>query len=213
MGHDLFSQVVITVSETSLTLLSRLQRDPDPASWQRLVDIYAPLIGRWLAQSPLQSADHEDLIQEVLKIVVQKLPDFERRRTGSFRAWLRVVTVNCLQGHWRSEKYRTLATGGSDFHQRLQELEDPNSELAQAWDAEHDRHVVQRLLELIEPQFEPTTLQAFRRVVMEGQKPALVAAELGISVNAVFLGKSKILRRLRQELDGLLPDATFFGQV
>jgi RNA polymerase sigma-70 factor (ECF subfamily) len=190
--------------ETSLTLLERLQRQPDPASWQRLVDIYAPLIRRWLARSPLQSADHEDLTQEVLKIVVQKLPDFERRREGSFRAWLRVVTANCLQAHWRSEKYRQLATGGSDFLQKLQELEDPQSALAQAWDAEHDRHVVRRLLELIEPQVEPTTLKAFRRVVMDGQKPAQVAAELGISVNAVFLGKSKILRQLRQELGDIL---------
>ena len=128
-------------------------------------------------------------------------------------SWLRVVTANCLRAHWRSEKYRTLPSGGSDYFQKLQELEDPNSALSQTWDAEHDGFVVRRLLELIEPQFEPTTLQAFRRVVMDGQKPALVAAELGISVNAVFLGKSKILRRLRQELDGFLSDEKFLGQV
>ena len=120
------------MAETSLTLLDRLQQKADPASWQRLVDIYAPLIANWLARSPLQCADHDDIAQEVLKIVVHKLPDFERRRAGSFRAWLRVVTANCLQAHWRSEKYRQLATGGSDFLQRLQELEDPQSELAQA---------------------------------------------------------------------------------
>ena len=103
------------MSDTSLTLLDRLQQDADSASWQRLVDIYTPLIGRWLAQSPLQRADHDDLIQEVLKIVVQKLPAFKRQREGSFRAWLRVVTTNCLRVHWRSEKYRPIATGDSDF--------------------------------------------------------------------------------------------------
>src|SRR3954462_15554072 len=65
-------------AETSLTLLARLQQSSDPASWQRLVDLYAPLIGRWLSRSPLQSADHEDIAQEVLKIVMHKLPDFER---------------------------------------------------------------------------------------------------------------------------------------
>ena len=192
------------MTDTSLSLLERLQQQPDSSSWQRLVDIYTPLIGRWLARSPLQNADHEDLIQEVLKIVVQKLPVFQHRREGSFRAWLRVVTANCLQGHWRSEKYRPLATGDSAFLKKLQELEDPRSALAQAWDAEHDRHVARRLLELIGPQFEPSSLQAFRRVVLEGQKPSQVAAELGISVNAVFLAKSKILRQLRQELEGLL---------
>jgi RNA polymerase sigma-70 factor (ECF subfamily) len=192
------------MAETSLTLLIRLQQKADPTSWQRFVDIYAPLIGKWLARSPLQSADHDDIAQEVLKIIVQKLPDFERRREGSFRTWLRVVTANCLKTHWRSEQYRPLATGDSDFCMQLQQLEDPHSALAQAWDAEHDQHVVRRLLELIAPQFEPTTLQAFRKVVMEGQKPAEVAVALGISVNAVLLAKSKILRQLRQELDGIL---------
>jgi RNA polymerase sigma-70 factor (ECF subfamily) len=192
------------MAETSLTLLDRLQRQPDPASWQRLVDIYAPLIGFWLSRSPLQNADHEDLTQEVLKTVVQKLPEFQRRREGSFRAWLRIVTVNCLREFWRSSKHHPVATGDSDFLQKLQELEDPQSELAKVWNTEHDRHVVRRLLELIGPQFEPTTLQAFRKAVLEGQKPAQVAAELGISVNAVFLAKSKILRQLRQEIDGLL---------
>jgi RNA polymerase sigma-70 factor (ECF subfamily) len=192
------------MADTSLTLLDRLQKHSDPASWQRLVDIYAPLIRFWLSRSPLQSADHEDLTQEVLKIVVQKLPEFQRRREGSFRAWLRVVTVNCLREFWRSSKHQPVATGDSDFLQKLQELEDPQSELAKVWNTEHDRHVVRRLLELIGPQFEPTSLQAFRKVVLEGQKPSQVAVELGISVNAVFLAKSKILRQLRQEIDGLL---------
>jgi len=149
-----------------------------------------------LSRSPLQSANHEDVVQDVLKIVVQKLPDFERRREGSFRAWLRVVTANCLRAHWRSEKYRPLATGDSEFLQKLQELEDPDSALAQAWDAEHDRHVARRLLELIEPQFEPATLVAFRKVVIEGLKPARV-----------------ILGQLRHELAGLLSEDEISGQV
>jgi RNA polymerase sigma-70 factor (ECF subfamily) len=192
------------MAETSLTLLDRLQKQTDQESWRRLVDIYAPLIRFWLSRSPLQSADHEDLTQEVLKIVVQKLPEFQRRREGSFRAWLRVVTVNCLREFWRSSKHQPVATGDSDFLQKLQELEDPQSELAKVWNSEHDRHVVRRLLELIGPQFEPTSLHAFRKVVLEGLKPSQVAAELGISVNAVFLAKSKILRQLRQEIAGLL---------
>lgn len=118
------------MAETSFTLLGRLQQQSDPASWQRLVDTYAPLIGRWLARLPLQNADHENLVQEVLTIVVQKLPDFERRRKGSFRVRQRVVTANCLQAHRRSEKYRKLATGGSEV---LQELEDLLVRLRLAW--------------------------------------------------------------------------------
>src|SRR4051812_9892180 len=111
--------------ETSLTLLGRLQRQPHGAAWGRVGGNYEPLIARWLARSQLQIADRENLVQDVLKIVVQKLPEFERRRAGSFRTWLRVVTANCLQAHWRSERTRPLATGDSEFLQTLQQLEDP----------------------------------------------------------------------------------------
>jgi RNA polymerase sigma-70 factor (ECF subfamily) len=192
------------MAETSLSLLERLQREPDPLSWQRLVELYAPLIARWLTRSPLQNADREDLVQEVLEIVVRKLPEFQRRREGSFRAWLRVVTVNCLREFWRSAKNRPVATGDSDFLKKLQELEDPQSALTQVWNSEHDRHVVRRLLELIEPQFEASSCLAFRKVVLEGQKPVAVSAVLGMSVNAVLLAKSRILRQLRREMEGLV---------
>ena len=87
---------------------------------------------------------------------------------------------------------------------RLDELEDPQSALSRLWDVEHDRHVARRLLALLEPQFEAATLAAFRRVVLEGRKPAEAAAELGVSVNAVLLAKSRVLRRLRQEAGEML---------
>src|SRR4051812_20230411 len=192
------------MSETSVSLLERLRRAPEPAAWQRLLDLYDPLIRRWLARSPLQPADRDDLVQEVLGVVVRKLPEFERRRTGAFRAWLRGVTVNCLRDFFRASRRRPVAPGDSAFLDRLAELEDPQSALSQLWDAEHDRHVVRRLLELIEPQFEAPTVAAFRLAVLEGRKAADVAAALGLTVNAVLLAKSRVLRRLRQELDGLL---------
>ena len=192
------------MAETSLTLLERLRQRPDTEAWRRLMDLYAPLIGRWLARWSLQPADHDDLMQEVSSVVVRKLADFQRQREGSFRAWLRLITANCLREHWRRSQRQPLGTGDSNFLQKLQELEDPQSPLAQLWNDEHDRHVAHRLLAAVEQQFEPTTREAFRRVVMLGEKPEAVAAELGITVNAVFLAKSRILRRLRCESDGLL---------
>ena len=93
--------------------------------------------------------------------------------------------------------------GDSDFVELLQQLESPASTLGQQWDAEHDRYVAHRLLARIEPLFEPASLAAFRRVVIDGQKPRDVAAELGLSVNAVLVAKSRVLRQLRRELKGL----------
>src|SRR5262245_13358137 len=193
------------MSETSFSLLERLRSQPDAAAWQRLVELYTPLIRGWLHRHQLQAQDADDLVQDVLGAVVRELPRFQHgERRGAFRAWLRAITVNRLRGFWRARQSRPQATGDSDFANVLDQLEDPNSALSQLWDKEHDRHVMHRLLQLIEPEFSPVHWQAFRRVVQDGERAAAVAAELGVSVNVVLLAKSRILRRLRQEARGLV---------
>ena len=72
---------------------------------------------------------------------------------------------------------------------QISELADPQSELSQLWNQEHDRHVAQRLLQLVEGDFTPTTWQAFRRVVIDGVRASQAAQELGLSVNAVLIAK------------------------
>ncbi len=187
--------------DTPVSLLERLRVRPDPASWQQLVDLYAPWIHRWLRRHKAPVQDEEDIIQEILSVVVKKLPDFEHnRQAGAFRSWLRAITVNRLREYWNSSQAGLVApaTGDSDFLKMLEQLEDPSSNLSRLWDQEHDQHVTRRLLEMIKPDFEPTTWQAFRHVVLDGVKPADVAKELGIPTNAVYIAKSKVLGRLRE---------------
>jgi RNA polymerase sigma-70 factor (ECF subfamily) len=88
----------------------------------------------------------------------------------------------------------------------LQNVADPFSTLEALWDSEHDRHVTEALLILVEPAFTQSTWLAFRRQVLDGQRAEEVASELGISVNAVLLAKSRVLRRLRDEAKGLLDE-------
>jgi RNA polymerase sigma-70 factor (ECF subfamily) len=192
------------MSETSLSLLDRLRLQPDKESWQQLVDVYTPLIQAWLRRHGVATADAEDLTQEVMTVVVREIPTFKHnQQPGAFRSWLRTIAVNRLRVLWRSRHMRPVATGGSDFLKMLDELEDPDSDLSRLWDQQHDHHVARRLMELVKPQFEPATWQAFRRVVLDGVKAAVAAAELNISVNAVLLAKSRVLSRLRQEIQGL----------
>ena len=135
---------------------------------------------------------------------VRELPNFQHDlRPGAFRRWLRNVTVNRLRVFWRDQRSRPKASGASDFGQMLDQLEDPNSQLSRLWDEEHDYHVARRLLELIEPEFEPTTC-AFRGLVLDSKRTAEVAAELDISPNAVRIAKSRVLSRFRQEIQGIL---------
>jgi RNA polymerase sigma-70 factor (ECF subfamily) len=193
------------MSDTSASLLDRLRLQPDEAAWQRLINLYTPLIHGWLRRAADLQNDADDVVQEVLTVVVRRLPQFRRQdRAGSFRRWLKTITINCLRDHWKAQRTRPQAPGTSDFQQMLNQLEDPDSALSRQWDQEHDQHVTRQLLEMIRPAFEATTWQAFRRVALEGAPPDSVAAELGISVNAVFIAKSRVLSRLRQEGAGLL---------
>ncbi len=87
--------------ETPVSLLERLRLRPDAAAWQRLVELYTPLIRDWLRKYALQPPDCDDLIQEVLRVLVKKLPDFRHDlRRGAFRRWLRSVTVNELRSFY-----------------------------------------------------------------------------------------------------------------
>jgi RNA polymerase sigma-70 factor (ECF subfamily) len=193
------------MSETSVSLLERLRSRPDDDSWQRLVDLYTPLLQNWLRRHALQSSDVDDLVQEVLAVVVRELPQFEHnQRAGAFRRWLRTILVHRLRAFWRSRQTRPQGTGDSDLPKLLEQFEDPASGLSRLFDEEHDQHVVRQLLEQIKSEFTESTWQAFRRVALDGKDEETVAGELGLSVHAVFVAKSRVLCRLRREAEGLI---------
>jgi RNA polymerase sigma-70 factor (ECF subfamily) len=167
-------------------------------AWDRLVALYTPLLDAWLTAAGLQPADRDDLTQRVLEILVRQLPAFEHSgRPGAFRAWLRGITVNLLREFWRA---RPEPGAGP----RLEQLSDPDGGLSRLWHEQHDRHVLHALMKLVRPEFSEATWQAFRRQALDGALARVVAAELGLSVNAVLIAKSRVLARLRQEARGLV---------
>jgi RNA polymerase sigma-70 factor (ECF subfamily) len=194
------------VNPTSVSLLDRLKAaGPDDADWLRFQDIYLPLLRQWLGRVPGLGDEASDLAQEVFLVVVRELPRFQRQREGSFRAWLRQVTVNKVWSRRKRRRRQPDAGSARDAtDQYLEQLADPHGDLAQEWDQDHDRHVFQKLLAIVQPDFRPTPWEAFCRFARQGQPAAQVAEDLGVSVNAVLQAKSRILRRLRQEAGNLL---------
>jgi len=192
------------VNPTSVSLLDRLRAArPDDAEWLRLEAIYQPLIRRWLGRVPGLGDEAADLTQEIFLVMVREIPRFERHREGSFRAWVRQITVNVLRNH-RRRHLRRPVVGLDPCNAFLDGLADSNSELAREWDLDHDRQIFQKLQMVVRPEFSPTTWEAFRRFALDGLPAAQVAAELGLSVNAVTLAKSRILKRLREVAGDLL---------
>ena len=192
------------MNETRQSLLIRAQAGEENA-WKDLTDLYRPLIIGWLNRQGVPASDLEDLSQDILLSVVKHLPTFEHSgRRGAFRAWLRTIVCSRTADYWRAIDAGTQASGGSGATAALQQIADPDSDLNRQWDEEHDRYVLDCLLDLVEEEFEPATLQAFRRLALDGASGAEVAQELGQSVAAVYVAKSRVLQRIRQEAEGLI---------
>ena len=187
-----------------MSLLNRLRTTPgDADAWRHFDDLYRPLLTSWLRRHALQPHDVEDVLQDVLTAVVREMPQFQYDpEKGRFRDWLRSILVNRLRGFWRERKARPRAIDDVQL-QVLDQLEAPGSAQAHLWDQEHDRHVVSRFLDRVRGDFAPNTWREFE-CLMNGEKPATVAANLGLSVNAVYMAKSSILKRLREEMSGLV---------
>lgn len=205
MGRDFRPWIgAARVEPTSLSLLDRLRSArPDATDWGRLHGLYLPLIRGWLGRVPGLGAEADDLAQDVFAVLVRELPRFDRRREGSFRAWLRQVAVNRVRSHRRRGR-RVPVAGLDPAEGFLDRLADPAGDLAREWDREHDRFVFDRLLEVVRPDFAPATWEAFRRFALDGLPAAEVAVALGLSENAVIQAKSRILKRLRAEAGDFL---------
>jgi RNA polymerase sigma-70 factor (ECF subfamily) len=192
------------MDDTRQSLLFRAQTGATNA-WEDLMDLYRPLILAWLNRQGVPARDVEDLSQEVLLSVVKHLPDFRHSgHQGAFRSWLRTIVCRRTADYWRALDARTQASGGSGATAALQLIADPDSALNRQWDEEHDRYVLYRLLDMVDEEFEPLTLQAFRRLTLDGVSGADAAQELGMSVAAVYRAKSRVLARIRQEAEGLI---------
>jgi RNA polymerase sigma-70 factor (ECF subfamily) len=187
------------MNTTSLSLLERLKQPVSAAAWNRFVDLYTPLLYDWSRQLGLQATDAADLVQEVFLVLLQKLPTFTYDTQGSFRGWLHTVLVN----KWRQLQRRRTAAPVDPGSPILAALASPDDGDA-FWQAEYQQYLVGRMLELIQAEFQPATWKAFWECVVAGRSAAEVAQELGMTVNAVYLAKSRVLRHLRRELAGLM---------
>jgi RNA polymerase sigma-70 factor (ECF subfamily) len=184
---------------TSVSLIERLRQPGDKEAWGRLVELYTPLLFFWAKKLGLQEQDAADLVQDVFAILVRKMPEFMYNPDKSFRGWLRTILMN----KWRDGERRR---GIAPAHESPENL----ARFARAEDAEpfgdeeYRQHLVGRALDLMRAEFQPTTWKACWETVAADRPPAEVAKELGISVDSVYAAKSRVLRRLRQELEGLL---------
>jgi RNA polymerase sigma-70 factor (ECF subfamily) len=189
--------------ETPLSLLERV-RTNDADAWRRLVELYRPLVLFWCARARVDPTDAEDVAQGVLVAAAAGLDRFHHDRLGdTFRGWLRAITRNQVLLHVRRNRGRPQAVGGSDAWQNLQAVADPlavedvdeQAELGQLY---------RRAVEQVRGEFEERTWQAFWLTTIEDRLPDALVDVLGMTPAAIRQAKSRVLRRLKQEMGELI---------
>jgi RNA polymerase sigma factor (sigma-70 family) len=188
------------MNETPLTLLERLRSSANQEAWQRFVALYTPLLFHWARKVGLDAADAADLVQDVLLLLVRKLPEFRYQPGKRFRGWLWTVLLNKYRENRRRAK--PAAVTADDLGQ-ISAVADVDG-VAEITEAEYRQHLVRQALRIMQREFQPATWQACWASVMHGKSADKVAAELGMTAGAVRAAKFRVLSRLRTELKGLL---------
>lgn len=194
---------------TSLSLLDGVKLR-DAEAWRRMVRVYSPLVKHWCRRSGLAEQHIDDLTQETFAAVLRGMPTFNKQpdavrpQGGSFRGWLRTIVGRKLIDFARARADSVAAGGGSDAQLQLAQAADPLSVTNDDADEAVETGLVFRAaVDLIGAEFEASTARAFWLTTVEDRAPDEVAAALGVSINAVYKAKSRVLRRLREVLSGL----------
>jgi RNA polymerase sigma factor (sigma-70 family) len=192
---------------TRASLLVRLRDGGDAGAWREFVHLYAPIIYGFARKRGLQDADAADLMQEVLRSVslAAKRLEYDPAR-GSFRGWLFTITRNKVFNFLESRSRRVLGSGDSRVQKRLEEQVDSDGALSAEWETNYQRSMAAQAMERVKGEFQAATWDSFIQTAVEGRTPAQVASRVGLSVGAVYVAKSRVIARLRQEIERMQGD-------
>jgi RNA polymerase sigma-70 factor (ECF subfamily) len=199
------SNVSSNASDSTSRSLLRRARQRDDEAWRRLTAVYTPLVYEWCRRAGLQTSDAADVAQEVFRSVASGLDDFRKEHPqDTFRGWLWTITRNRVCDHFRAAGGRPDAFGGSSARQVMEQVpSNPRGEEIDHSDRQLHSKLARRAVSLMQTDFEETTWRAFWLTAVELQPAQVVAEELQMSTAAVYKAKSRVLRHLREELDGL----------
>lgn len=194
---------------TRVTLLARIRDGRDTDAWREFVHLYGPVVYRFARNRGLQDADAADLMQDVLRSVARNAHRMEYDpKRGTFRGWLYTVTRNKIYNFLSAQRNRPRGSGDADANERLDATpaRDDGTGPDADWEREYQRRLSARAMERVKNEFQPATWQAFWETAVEGKGAAEVGAGLNMTAGAVYVAKSRVLARLRDEVRKLMDD-------
>ncbi len=184
---------------TRASLLLQLRDARNAGAWEQFVEIYSPIIFGFCRNQGLQDADAADVCQEVLRAVARAMETFQYdRQRGKFRNWLLTVTRSKLSNFFSSRQRRHEPHGNTSIQHLMDHAPTPSEQ--SSWDTEYHGRLFHWAAEQVRPVIKEATWQAFWRTTMDEEDAEVVAAELKLSVGAVYVAKSRVLARLKQKM-------------
>ncbi|MEM8671575.1 MAG: sigma-70 family RNA polymerase sigma factor [Planctomycetota bacterium] len=188
-------------ASTRVSLLIRLRDNSDDDAWSQFVDIYGPLIFHFARRCQLQESDAADLVQEVMSEVAKSMVRFEYDpEIGQFRSWLFKVAKRTSYRIYQKQLKQPKGTGDTRAIERLLSEPDQHDDLQPIWDQEYQQHLLGWATEQIRYQFQDQTWRAFWLTSVEERTPQEVAELTGLSVGAVYVAKSRVLKKLAEKI-------------
>jgi RNA polymerase sigma factor (sigma-70 family) len=194
---------------TRVTLLARIRDGRDADAWGEFVRLYGPVVYGFARNRGLQDADAADLMQDVMRSVARNAPKLEYDPArGTFRGWLYTITRNKIYNFLSAQKNRPRASGDPDAREQLDAVPGRDDAGPDAdWEKEYQRKLTDRAMELVRAEFQPATWQAFWQTAVDGRPAAEVGAGLKkMSPGAVYVAKSRVLARLREEVRRMMDE-------
>jgi RNA polymerase sigma-70 factor (ECF subfamily) len=185
-------------NDTSLTLLERLQKNPeDPQAWKLFIERYQPRIRRWCVYWGLQDADADDVAQEVLVKLFGALRKFQYDPSGSFRAWLKTVTQHAWSD-FVATRHRD--PGQTSRIDTIADSAEAQSDLERQLEDAFDRELLEVAIHRVKGRIKPSTWDAFQLTAIEGLSGTTAARKLGLPVGHVFVAKHRVQKMLQDEV-------------
>jgi RNA polymerase sigma factor (sigma-70 family) len=189
-------------TNTRPSLLIRLRDPGDELAWSEFLEIYGPLVYQLAKRRGLQEADAQDLAQEVFRAVARAIerydPDPAR---GSFRGWLSRIANNLIINLLSAQRRHPRGTGDSDMQRMMEDQPDPAGEESTLFEVEYRRRLLTWAAERVRGAFSQAVWQAFWQTGVEGRAPREVAEALGMSIGTVYQYKSRVVARIRREIE------------
>ncbi|MCM8525407.1 MAG: sigma-70 family RNA polymerase sigma factor [Lentisphaeraceae bacterium] len=186
---------------TRQTLLIKLRDQYDDSAWKEFLEFYRPYIYRVVQNfKNIQTADREDIIQNVMVIAWKRLPTFEYKKDkGGFRYWLSKVTQNAVYAYWNKNTKNSFFDEAENAAE-LQNGLDP--EIDRISNEEWKKYIVEKAWENVKKQFNEVSLEVFERL-SSGEKGEDVAKDLKLSANSIYVYKKRVLAALQKEISYL----------